>query len=593
MIGKNEVGRGPSHKPEYGFLLSALLGALLIVTGLGAFESAYAEDGEIVHDAEFYILKAQNGARWAEQDKELDAKLAALEEKFGQPPNIVYILWDDTAFGAVGFPALQKNFGYDTPNLNRMAAEGINFTRMYTEPSCTPTRAAMLTGRHPVRHGMGVVGMPHEFSGLRAEEVTIAEVLSDAGYATGFFGKGHLGDIEESYLHNQGFDEALFTPMNQITSLYNPQGNAVNAVLGLFPEIYPPDPYRLDNPGLVPEGWVMNIEGKKGEQGAEWCGTSNECFSKLDEEAEKRTLAFIQKNAEAKKPFFVSYWPNFLNFMEFQMPKKSVAGLMVADSFPKLDNFVGVLMAELKKLGIAENTLVIAMADNGPMVHSPPAGWGMLPMLYRGGKGDFTEGGVRVPAFAWWPGMIEAGQAVADIVHVTDLYTTFARLGGALDNIPTDRVVDGLDQTAVLLEGDTNGRRDYVFIYAGHELGATVKGRYKRHWIGAGEVEASGMPEAYYDLYMDPREENPQLVPLIHTQGQFNQMRARHELFKKKYPDVSNGKGIPYTGLSNARPETKAIAERVRATVDSMPFDVEEYLDFDIPGSDAVGDWGR
>lgn len=559
----------------------------------GGLNVTHAHAEEIVHDAEFYILKAQNGEKWVDQDKELDAKLAALEAKFGQKPNIVYILWDDTAFGAVGFPGLQKNFGYETPNLNQLAEEGINFTRMYTEPSCTPTRAAVLTGRIPVRHGMGVVGMPHEFSGLRAEEVTIAEVLSDAGYATAFFGKGHLGDIEESYLHNQGFDEALFTPMNQITSLYNPQGNAVNAVLGLFPDIYPPDPYRLDRPGLNPEGWVMNIEGKKGEPGQEWCGTSNECYAKLDTEAEKRTLAFIRKNAEAGKPFFVSYWPNFLNFMEVQMPKKSVAGLMVADSFPKLDDFVGALMDELKQLGIAENTLVVAMADNGPMVHSPPAGWGMLPMIYRGGKGDFTEGGVRVPAFAWWPGTIEQGQTVGDIIHVTDLYTTFARLGGALEHVPTDRVVDGLDQTALFMEGDTQGRRDYVFIYAGHELGATVKGRYKRHWIGAGDVAASGMPEAYFDLYMDPREENPQLVPLIHTQGQFNRMRARHELFKKKYPDVENGKGIPYTGLANARPETRAIADRVKATIDSMPFDAEEYLEFDIPGSDAVGDWGR
>jgi arylsulfatase len=217
----------------------------------------------------------------------------------------------------------------------------------------------------------------------------------------------------------------------------------------------------------------------------------------------------------------------------------------------------------------------------------------MLPMLYRGGKGDFTEGGVRTPAFAWWPGVIDGGQVVGDIIHVTDLYTTFARLGGATRHIPRDRVVDGLDQTALLLNGDTHSRRDYVFIYAGHQLGATVKGRYKRHWIGAGEVAASGMPEAYYDLYMDPREENPQLVPLIHTQGQFNQMRARHELFKKKYPDVENARGIPYTGLSNARPETKAIADRVKAAVEAMPFNVEEYLDFDVPGSDSVGDWGR
>ena len=101
------------------------------------------------------------------------------------------------------------------------------------------------------------------------------------------------------------------------------------------------------------------------------------------------------------------------------------------------------------------------------------------------------------------------------------------------------------------------------------------------------------MPEAYYDLYMDPREENPQLVPMIHFQGQFNQMRARHELMKMKYPDVPNAKGIPYTGLSNARPETLAIADRVHALADSLPFDVEEYLEFDLPGSDSDGDWGE
>ncbi|WP_444909676.1 sulfatase-like hydrolase/transferase [Microbulbifer sp. TRSA005] len=564
-----------------------------ILIGLLVFLSWMPVQAQIVHDAEYYVLKMQNGERWQQEDSEITRRLQALRDKYGQPPNIVFLLWDDTAFGAVGFPALQKNFGYSTPNLNKMAAEGINFTRMYSEPSCTPTRAAVLTGRHPVRYGMGAVGMPHEFSGLRAEEVTIAEVLSRAGYATGFFGKGHLGDIEESYLHNQGFDEALFTPMNQITSLFNPQANAVNAVLGMFPEIYPPDPYRLDNPGLVPTGWVMNIEGEKGQPGREWCGTSNECFSKFDPEAERRTIAFIRKNAEANKPFFVAYWPNFLNFMAAFMPKPSVSGLMVADSFPAVDDFAGQLMDELQALGIAENTLFIAMADNGPMVHSPPAGWGMLPMLYRGGKGDFTEGGVRVPAFAWWPGMVQPGQVVGDIIHIADLYTTFARLAGASEYIPTDRVVDGLDQTALLLNGDTHSRRDYVFIYTGNQLGATVKGRYKRHWIGAGEVASSGMPEAYYDLYMDPREEYPQLVPLIYTQGQFNHMVARHRLFKKKYPDVPSGKGIPYTGLANARPETKAIGQRVRAVVEEMPFSIEEYLEFQIPGADKVGDWGH
>ncbi len=190
------------------------------VTGWACQAVVWAQPAkkEIVHDAEYYILEAQNGTRWAAEDKELDAKLAALRKKHGGPPNIVHIMWDDMAFGAVGFPALQKNFGFTTPNLNRLATEGINFTRMYTEPSCTPTRVAFMTGRHPVRNGMGEVGMPHEMAGLRGDEVTIAEVLSAAGYATAFFGKAHLGDIEESYPHNQGFDEALFTPMNQIIS---------------------------------------------------------------------------------------------------------------------------------------------------------------------------------------------------------------------------------------------------------------------------------------------------------------------------------------------------------------------------------------
>jgi arylsulfatase len=183
---------GKDQKMKY----STGIAIVLAVFVLTCTSPAIAAD--IVHDAEYYILEAQNGERWAVEDGGLDAKLAELRQQYGQPPNIIYILWDDTAFGAVGFPALQKNFGYETPNLNQMAAEGINFTRMYTEPSCTPTRAALLTGRIPVRHGMGVVGMPHEFSGLRAEEVTVAEVLSEAGYATAFCGKGHLGDTRRS-----------------------------------------------------------------------------------------------------------------------------------------------------------------------------------------------------------------------------------------------------------------------------------------------------------------------------------------------------------------------------------------------------------
>ena len=174
-----------------------------------------ATSANLIHDAEQSILVEQYGEKWAAQDKVLQKKLDALYKKHGKRPNIIHIMWDDTSFGEVGIPVMNKIRGFDTPRLNKMGEDGIIFTRMYTEPSCTPTRAAALTGRLAVRSGMYTVAFPPEGSGLPAEEVTIAEVLSQAGYNTAFFAKAHQGDIEESYMHNQGFDEAVFSLYNQ------------------------------------------------------------------------------------------------------------------------------------------------------------------------------------------------------------------------------------------------------------------------------------------------------------------------------------------------------------------------------------------
>ena len=168
---------------------------LLMLFGTSGILSA---QNKIVHDAEYYIIEAQNGDRWAGEDKDLDKRLKELKKEHGKTPNIVYILWDDMAFGDAGIPAINQIRGFDTPSCNRIAKEGIMFTRMYAEPSCTPTRAAVMTGRQPYRNGMYIPGFPIENGGMAADEVTIAEVLSEAGYATAFYGKGHLGDIEES-----------------------------------------------------------------------------------------------------------------------------------------------------------------------------------------------------------------------------------------------------------------------------------------------------------------------------------------------------------------------------------------------------------
>lgn len=122
-----------------------------------------SQQKSIIHDAGYYILDAQHGEKWAVADKDLNTRLAELKAKFGTPPNIIHVMWGDTPLGDIGIPALQKIRGYETPRIDQMAAEGINFMHMYTEPSCTPTRAACMTGRHPVRNGMHNVGFPFEY----------------------------------------------------------------------------------------------------------------------------------------------------------------------------------------------------------------------------------------------------------------------------------------------------------------------------------------------------------------------------------------------------------------------------------------------
>ena len=539
---------------------------------------AAADGSQIVHDAEYYILEAQNGEKWQAEDEQLQQRLAELRQKHGTPPNIVHIMWDDTAYGDVGIPAIQKVRGFETPNLNEMARQGILFTRFYTEVGCTPSRAACMTGRHPVRNAMYNIGMLREMHGLRGSEVTIAEVLSEAGYATAFHGKWHLGDIEESYAHNQGFDEAFFTGYNQILSLWTRMGEGANATMGLYEDMLPNDPYKLDD-SFITKGWALAVEGTRDGPTRQWGDNSHETYLKMDVEAQRRTLDFIERNAKAKKPFFVANWPNMSSFLP-SPEKKTVGRSLLQDGLQgNVDPFVGAVIAKLKELGIAENTLLICNADNGPMAHNPPPGCGFTETIFRGGKGDFLEGGVRVPAQAWWPGVIDEGQIVGDIIHEADLFTTFARLAGALDGIPDDRVIDGIDQTALLINGDTHSRRDYVFIYAGPNLGATVKGNYKRHWISPDPVgEASGIGAGFFFLPSDTREKTPMLVNLIHLKSPFNRMRLRHELWKKKYPDLPERHGIPWTGLENATPEIQALS-KPPVELQKLPFDPLEYVE--------------
>lgn len=208
---------------------------------------------------------------------------------------------------------------------------------------------------------------------------------------------------------------------------------------------------------------------------------------------------------------------------------------------------------------IAENTIIIVMGDNGPFMQYLGAS-GDSDRIYRGGKAQHLEGGVRVNAFIRWKGVIKPGTYAEDIIHVSVLFTTFARLGNAMDHVPTDRLIDGVDQSGVLLLGETHGRRDYVHIYEGPVLKSVVKNKYKVHVPPPG---ANPIGAHIFDLYRDPREERP--IDSIKYGpwggGQFVAMIKRHMAYKQKFPDRKATHGIPYEGIENLRPETQKLVE--------------------------------
>lgn len=523
-----------------------IIGAPILLILLTVFTASVSAK-EIVFDAEYQKVQKQYGAAWAEEDKQLNKRLAELKAKHGKSPNIIYFMWDDAAYGRVGHPMLSKLTGIDTPNIDKMAQEGMTLTRMYTEPSCTPTRVATLTGRHPVRSGLTQVVFPVHAIGMPNDEVTIAEVLKKEGYKTAFFGKYHVGDIDGSYPHQNGYDETLFTIYNQFGSqFFNKDGQDILATIGLM-EDQQDQSYTVDkefrNPATIPWAAEAKAGGKAKQFNKDY---SYEEQLRFVEEVHKRSMDFIKANAKGDAPFMLNYWwhgPNVAGTHRLGRDSISSGG-GDGDGLEYMDKRLGEMFQLLKDEGIDENTIVIVMADNGPMLEFFPhmSTFG----LYTGGKGAFTEGGVRVPAFVRWPGTVEAGSVAGDIIHVTDLYTTFANLGGAKKHIPTDRVIDGVDQTALFLNGDTKGRRDYVHIYTGPLLAATVKQQFKRHWVG----DRPGLAgKGFFDLYRDPKEEQPMMAQFLWAWEPFDSMKARHQELMKEYPNKPVTRGKPFEGI--------------------------------------------
>ena len=536
--------------------------ALAMLTAAVTLASPAWAAKPLIHDGEHFFLEAQHKDAWEKQDAEIDQQLADLRKaNGGKRPNIVFVLIDDVSFGQMGKPALNDVMGIKTPRINEFARQGMSLNRMYTEPSCTPTRAATLTGRLPIRTGIKEVKVALVGEGLGANEVTIAEVLSKAGYNTTHIGKWHQGDIEEAYPHNQGFDNAVFPLHEQVQlALMSPESARANNLLGWYGGTQSNE-LALDKK-FKPNGLVTGVEAVKGGEAREvdlkpgetW---TQDHYIRMNERYQRQAMEQLRDLAGKDEPFFLQYWPLYpLNFV-YPEQARSLNGGFMADKLEVIDDWFGQLLDEMDKLGVADNTLVVFMADNGLMYHYEGTS-GMNQLIYRGGKTDFTEGGIRVDAYARWPGAIEAGSSAGDIVHASDLFTTFARVAQADKYIPRDRVIDGLDQTPLLLQGAGNSRRDYVYVYQNEVLRAIVKQEWKMH------VAAPGMPAAaagVYNVYRDPREEHPLIGHSLWSGASFQDMAKRHMMSIMKYPHNKLGKGKPYEGIENLRPESVETVE--------------------------------
>lgn len=487
-------------------------------------------------DGPFMDNQKRHAKQWTSEDKQLNTRLAELEKRFNKKPNIIYILSDDIGWGELGSFSGGKIRGTPTPNLDQLASEGMTLLSHYSEPSCTPTRLALLTGRHPVRTGVDVVLWPGQKQGLADGEVTVAEVLSKAGYHTAMFGKWHVGDLEEHAPENQGFDYAYYGLYNgAIYSWANMeshhQGKTMNGS-GFFYDFPGTFEDYKEKYGIEIHGHFEGIKGKGRKEVEKIDATAME---EMERNSIKGIKRYIKDKAKSDKPFFL-YWASYAQQMasspkEFRGREGADRANNQSAQLAQHDDYIKQLRDTLMEEGIAENTLVIWVSDNGPMyAFWPNSGYSWL----RGGKGEVYEGGVRTPGIAWWPGMVKPGQSPDDLFSTTDLFTTAARLAGAEKYIPGDRVVDGIDQTPLLLNGEGAGRRDYIFHYSGNRLAAVRMEHMKLH-IKPGT--AGGLPNMeVYNILRDPGEKHGAMYNHLWAVVPFQQLIGKHKAKIKQFP---------------------------------------------------------
>ena len=328
---------------------------------------------------------------------------------------------DDVGWGDLGSYGGGVMRGAPTPHLDRLAAEGMRFVNYYGQASCTAGRASFITGRIPIRTALSLVLVPGDPNYLHKEDPTIAEQMKKAGYTTVQLGKWHLGDVPEAYPIAHGFDE-MYHMLPYYAGVYAYDDPNLNPA------------WPKNDPKFMAAWKTVNIgewEGKAGEPAKKVRDFTYPHLATSDTEIRDTAINWIKQHARDDRPFFM-----YLNFMKLHQPNfpspdwkgKSPGMHPHLDSLMELDHNSGMVVQAIRDLGLADNTLVVWTTDNGAWVDAwPDAGY----TPFRGEKGTPFEGGFRVPAIAWWPGRIQAGRIVTDMMSHMDWWPTFARLAGA------------------------------------------------------------------------------------------------------------------------------------------------------------------
>ena len=367
-------------------------------------------------------------------------------------PNILVIWGDDIGISNLSCYS-DGLMGYRTPNIDRIADEGIRFTDYYGEQSCTAGRAAFITGQNPIRTGLTKVGMPGSDLGLQPEDPTIATALKAHGYATGQFGKNHLGDRDEHLPTVHGFDE-FFGNLYHLNAEEEPE-------LDDYPK---PEDFPNFRKNFGPRGVLHTWANDDGTQRIEDTGPlTKKRMETVDEEFLDAATAFIKNKAEADKPFFVWFNATHMHFRTHVKPEsKGQAGRWQSDYHDTMidhDKLVGELLALIDELGIADDTIVMYSTDNGPHLNSWPDA-GMTP--FRGEKNSNWEGAYRVPAVVRWPGHFPEHTVLNGIVSHADWFTTLLAAAGVDDIADALKVGADLDGTTYKVHLDGHNQLPYL-----------------------------------------------------------------------------------------------------------------------------------